>query len=130
MTSPKLRRLKCANPLLSRGFVFRGFWFWLLQRDGEWLVEQFEDVLLGGGGFGEDRHGVFGSGEPDLVAGQSGEVVQQSPTPEPNTSRRVVRTPSMEGRSARPPTPRHGRLVRLRHGAINPRISHGTTKPQ
>ena len=76
--SPKLRRLRKAKPLLSRGlFVLGGFWFWLLQGQGDGGVEEFEDVSLGGGGLGEHGNGGLGSAEPDVVAGQGGEVVEE-----------------------------------------------------
>lgn len=46
------------------------------QRDGG--SDQLEGVALVGGGFGEDRHGGVGPGEAGLVAGQGGQVGQES----------------------------------------------------
>ena len=51
--------------------------FWLLQGERDGLVE-FEGPSLGGGGLREHGHGGVGSGEADVVAGQGGEVVEQS----------------------------------------------------
>jgi len=37
-----------------------------------------ESLPLGAGRLGEHRHGGVGSGEPDLVAGQGGQVLEQA----------------------------------------------------
>ncbi len=52
--------------------------FWLLQGQRDRGADEVEGFLLGTGRLGEYRHGDGGSGEPDLVAGQGGQVLQQS----------------------------------------------------
>ena len=52
--------------------------FWLLQGQRDGGAEEAEGLALGGGGLGEHRDGDLGSGEPDLVAGQGGQVLQQA----------------------------------------------------
>jgi hypothetical protein len=52
--------------------------FWLLQGDRYRDAEQVEGFALGAGGLGQHRHGGLGAGEPDLVAGQGGQVAEQA----------------------------------------------------
>ncbi len=52
--------------------------FWLLQGERDRGAEEVEGLPLGAGRLGEHRHGGVGPGEPDLVAGQGGQVVQQA----------------------------------------------------
>src|SRR4029077_20048740 len=61
--------------------VFRGggrVAFWLLQGQWDRRAEEGEGLALGAGRLGEDRGGDLGAGEPDLVAGQGGQVLQQA----------------------------------------------------
>jgi hypothetical protein len=51
--------------------------FWLLQGEWDGGADELECLPLGAGRLGEHRDGDLGSGEPDLVAGQGGQVVQQ-----------------------------------------------------
>ncbi len=44
--------------------------------DGD--AEQVEGLALGAGGLGEHRHVGGGAGEPDLVAGEGGQVLEQA----------------------------------------------------
>src|SRR5208283_1502731 len=57
---------------------FRGGVFWLLEGQGDGRVEELECLALGVCGLGEDGHGGVGAGEADLVAGQGGQVCEQS----------------------------------------------------
>jgi hypothetical protein len=52
--------------------------FWLLQGQRDRGAEEVEGLPLGAGRLGEHRHGELGAGEPDLVAGQGGQMVQQA----------------------------------------------------
>ena len=52
--------------------------FWLLQGERDRGAEKVEGLPLGAGGLGEHRHGGRGAGEPDLVAGQGGQVLDQA----------------------------------------------------
>ena len=51
--------------------------FWLLQDERDGGADELEGLPLGAGRLGEDRDGDLGAGEPDLVAGQGGQVLQQ-----------------------------------------------------
>src|SRR5208282_5286674 len=57
---------------------FRGGVFWLLEGEGDGRVEELECLALGVGGLGEDGHGGVGAGEAGLVAGEGGQVCEQS----------------------------------------------------
>src|SRR6185312_16901407 len=52
--------------------------FWLLQGQRDRRPEQPEGLALGAGRLGEHGGGDLGAGEPDLVAGQRGQVLQQA----------------------------------------------------
>ena len=52
------------------GYLFQG------QRDRG--AEELEGLPLGAGRLGEHRDGDLGSGVPDLVAGQGGQVLEQA----------------------------------------------------
>ena len=52
--------------------------FWLLQGERDRDAEEAEGFALGAGRLGEHRHLGAGAGEPDLVAGQGGQVLQQA----------------------------------------------------
>ena len=52
--------------------------FWLLQGERDGDADQVEGFALGAGGLGEHGHGGLGAGEPDLVAGQGGQVLEQA----------------------------------------------------
>ena len=52
--------------------------FWLLQGERDRDADQVEGLPLSGGGLGEHRQGGGGAGEPDLVAGQRGQVLQET----------------------------------------------------
>ena len=54
-----------------------GVTFWLLQCEGDRDADQVEGLTLGAGGLGEHRDVGAGTGEPDLVAGQGGQVLDQ-----------------------------------------------------
>ncbi len=56
---------------------FRWWLFWLLQCERDRGADQIEGAALICGGFGEDGHGGRGAGEPDLVAGEGGQVGQE-----------------------------------------------------
>ena len=55
-----------------------GWLFWLRQGERDRDADKAEGFPLGAGGFGEHRHVGGGAGEPDLVAGQRGQVLQQA----------------------------------------------------
>jgi hypothetical protein len=52
--------------------------FWLLHGERDRGAEEAEGFPLAAGRLGEHRHGGLGAGEPDLVAGQGGQVLQQA----------------------------------------------------
>ena len=52
--------------------------FWLLQGQRDRGADEVEGFPLGAGRLGEHRHGDGSAGEPDLVAGQGGEVLEQA----------------------------------------------------
>src|SRR5277367_194651 len=52
--------------------------FWLLQGQRDRSADELEGLPLSAGRLGEHRDGDLGSGVPDLVAGQGGEVLQQA----------------------------------------------------
>ena len=52
--------------------------FWLLQGERDRGADELEGLPLGAGRLGEHRDGDLGAGEPDLVAGQGGQVLQQA----------------------------------------------------
>ena len=52
--------------------------FWLRQGQRDRGADELEGLPLGAGRLGEHRDGDPGSGEPDLVAGQGGQVLQQA----------------------------------------------------
>ena len=52
--------------------------FWLPQGDRDRGADELEGFPLGAGGLGQHRHGGAGAGEPDLVAGQGGQVLEQA----------------------------------------------------
>jgi len=52
--------------------------FWLLQGERDRGAEEVEGFPLGAGRLGEHRHGGLGAGEPDLVTGQGGQVLDQA----------------------------------------------------
>src|SRR5216683_1322398 len=56
---------------------FRWWLFWLLQCERDRGADQIEGGALVCGGFGEDGHGGRGAREPDLVAGEGGQVGQE-----------------------------------------------------
>ena len=52
--------------------------FWLLQGERDGGADELQGLPLGAGRLGEHRDGDLGAGEPDLVAGQGGQVLQQA----------------------------------------------------
>ncbi len=52
--------------------------FWLRQVERDGGAEEGEGLALGAGRLGEHGDGGLGSGEPDLVTGQGGQVLQQA----------------------------------------------------
>jgi hypothetical protein len=55
-----------------------GVAFWLLQCERDRDADQVEGLTVGAGGLGEHRDAGAGAGEPDLVAGQGGQVLEQA----------------------------------------------------
>jgi hypothetical protein len=56
----------------------RGVAFWLLQAERNRGAEEVSAHTLDADRLGEHRHGGLGTGEPDLVTGQGGQVLQQA----------------------------------------------------
>src|SRR5208337_434255 len=52
--------------------------FWLPQRERDRDADELERFPLDAGGFGQHRDGGAGACEPDLVAGQGGQVLEQA----------------------------------------------------
>ena len=52
--------------------------FWLRQGERDRNADQVEGLTLFAGGLGEHRDLGGGAGEPDLVAGQGGQVLEQA----------------------------------------------------
>ena len=52
--------------------------FWLLAGERDRNADQVEGFALGAGGLGEHVGDGVGAGEPDLVAGQGGQVLEQA----------------------------------------------------
>ena len=52
--------------------------FWLLQGEWDGSADQVEGLPLGTGWLGQHGHGGAGTGEADLVAGESGQVAEQA----------------------------------------------------
>jgi hypothetical protein len=73
-----------------------GFWlsgraaFWLRHGERDRGADQVEGLTLCAGGLGEHRDVGGGSGEPDLVAGQGGQVVDQAAEAAVGAAARVV----------------------------------------
>ncbi len=64
---------------LTWGFACAGGWLsWLLQRERDGGADEVEGLALFAGGLGEHRDGGGDAGEPDLVAGQGGQVAEQA----------------------------------------------------
>jgi hypothetical protein len=77
-TNPTLRPVGQQVLVLTWCFARAGWVvFWLLQGERDLGAKEAECFPLGAGGLGEHRHGGAGAGEPDLVAGQGGQVLQQ-----------------------------------------------------
>ena len=61
------------------GFYGSGGWlFWLPYGERDRDADELEGFPLGAGWLGQHRHGSAGAGEPDLVAGQGGQVLDQA----------------------------------------------------
>jgi hypothetical protein len=58
--------------------VLAGWLFWLPQGERDRDADELEGFPLGAGGLGQHRHGGAGAGEPDLVAGQGGQLLDQA----------------------------------------------------
>src|SRR6266542_2732485 len=65
--------------VLTCGFgAGRGWLSWLRQRERDRDADEVEGLPLFAGGLGEYRDSGGGAGEPDLVAGQGGQVGEQA----------------------------------------------------
>ena len=64
--------------------------FWLLQYQRDRHADQAEGFPLDAGGLGQHRHLGAGAGEPDLVAGQGGQVAEQAAEAAVGAAGRIV----------------------------------------
>jgi hypothetical protein len=64
--------------------------FWLPHGQRDRGADEVEGFPLGAGGLGQHRHGGAGAGEPDLVAGQGGQVLEQAAEAVVGAAGRVV----------------------------------------
>ena len=95
--------------------------FWLLQRQRDRDADQAEGFPLGAGRLGQHRHGGAGAGEPDLVAGQGGQVLDQAAEAVVGLSGRVVLAGGL-GLRRRGPAGRGDGIV-LRRGSWSVKVS-------
>jgi hypothetical protein len=67
-----------------------GWVFWLPYGERDRDADEVERFPLGAGRLGQHRHGGAGAGEPDLVAGQGGQVLEQAAEAAVGAAGRVV----------------------------------------
>lgn len=88
---PKLRPIRQAILGLTWYFAWFGqVAFWLRQGQRDRSADELEGLPLSAGRLGEHRDGDLGSGVPDLVAGQGGQVLQQAAEAAVRAPRRIM----------------------------------------